>query len=44
MPLYYSGYTFEMNKADRRKKKKAYWMDKGCSERKAEKLLYRYGY
>ncbi len=28
----------------RRKAKKAYWMKKGCTEWKAGKLLYRYGY
>ncbi len=30
--------------SDMRKKKKEYWMDKGCSESKAEKLLFRYEY
>ena len=28
----------------RRKKKLKYWMDKGCTKGKAEKLLDRYGY
>ena len=31
-------------RTDRRKKKLKYWMDKGCTKWKAEKLLYRYGY
>ena len=28
----------------RRNKKLKYWMDKGCTKHKAEKLLDRYGY
>jgi len=31
-------------KCKRRKAKKLYWMNKGCSEWKAESLLQRYGY
>jgi hypothetical protein len=29
---------------ERREMKKKYWMNKGCSERKADELIYRYGY
>lgn len=33
-----------LDKCKRRKLKKQYWIKKGCSERKAESLLFRYGY
>ena len=29
---------------ERKKRKLKYWLNKGCSEWKAEKLLYRYGW
>ena len=39
-------YSIELylDECERRKKKLKYWINKGCTEWKAEKLLYRYGY
>lgn len=34
----------KMDKSKRRKEKLKYWINKGCSEIKAEELIYRYGY
>jgi len=42
MPVY--GWIYKKSKSQRRKAKKQYWINKGCSERKAESLLFRYGY
>ena len=44
MPIGTLDYKFVNTKTERRKAKKAYWINKGCSERKAEDLLFRYGY
>ena len=33
-----------MSKSNQRKATIKYWMNKGCSEGKAETLFYRYGY
>ncbi len=44
MPVFEKSYKTWAEIADRRQAKKEYWMKKGCSERKAESLLFRYGY
>lgn len=45
MPVYtdYSAKPY-LEKCKKRKAKKDHWIKKGCSERKAETLLFRYGY
>ena len=43
MPVVFTGYGY-INKVKARKAKKEYWIKKGCTEWKAEKLLFRYGY
>ena len=40
--LYYSG-NYKLQ-SERKKDKVKYWMNKGCSKNKAEKLVERYGY
>lgn len=44
MPSVFGLFIYDRKKAQRREAKKRYWMNKGCSERKAEELLYRYGF
>lgn len=44
MPVEYHDSVTRKDRYLARKKKKEYWMQKGCSERKAEELLFRYGY
>ena len=46
MPVYGDDYSNKLylEKCKKRKLKKAYWINKGCSERKAEVLLFRYGF
>lgn len=44
MPVNITDIKYTNSKVERRKAKKSYWMEKGCSERKADDLLYRYGY
>lgn len=44
MPVEGIHFGYKKMRAEARKMKKQYWINKGCSERKAEDLLYRYGY
>ena len=44
MPIGPHDIKYVNTKYERRKAKKTYWINKGCSESKAESLLYRYGY